>query len=243
MTKLLGRLAGFFMVALLCGGLFVGVAYAESLQSSHYRFDESTVGSGGLIQSNSANFQSSSSIGDTAVGNSKSDNFQVEAGSKTTPDPTLSFGVTSPNATFGNFSATTTATATATFTVSNYTSYGYAVQIVGSPPKNGNHTITAMGTTGTSQTGIEQFGINMVANTSPANFGANPDQGQFGAGVAADDYKVANHFRYVEGETIATAPKTSGVTTFTISYIVNVAPLTPGGQYTSQQSVVCTGTF
>jgi hypothetical protein len=85
--------------------------------------------------------------------------------------------------------------------------------------------------------------MNLVANTSPISFGANPDHGQFGFGSASTNYGTANNFRFVNGETIASAPKSSGQTIYTISYLVNVNSLTPGGNYTSSQTLICTGTF
>jgi len=243
MTKCLGKLLVLFMAMVLCGCvLLVGVSYADTdLQSPNYRFTESTVGNGGLIHSSSTNFQSSGdAVGSTAVGNSGSTNYQFNSGPVTTADPALGFAVTSAAASFGNFNAAQVATATASFTVSDYTSYGYAVQVLGNPPSNGSHTLPAMASTDISRPGQEQFGINLVANTG---FGANPDQGLFGKGVAAANYNTADHFRYVNGETIASAPKSSGITVFTISYIINVSNITPGGAYTASQSVVCTGTF
>lgn len=244
MSKWLVRLSGAGIILLGLSASFVTIAYADSLQSSHYRFDESSLGGGGLIQSNSSSFQSAGdSIGDTAVGNSASANFQTEAGNTTTSDPTLTFAVSNGSANFGSFTASGASVTTSTFQVSNYTSYGYAVQIIGNPPSNGNHTITAMASTGPSQAGVEQFGINLVANTSPSSVGANPDHGQFGFGSATANYGTSNNYRYVSGETIATSPKSSGVTTYTISYIVNVKPLTPGGQYTGNQTLICTGTY
>jgi hypothetical protein len=243
MAKQLVRLA-VLGVALVVGvGVLATVAYADSLQSAHYQLDESTVGSGGLIQSTSSNLQSVESLGDAAIGNSSSTNFQVESGSQTTADPVLGFSVNNGSASFGIFSPSTAATTSSTFSVSDYTSYGYAVQLVGTPPTNGAHTITPMATTDVSRTGVEQFGINLVANTLPASVGANPDHGLFGVGDASPNYATSNNYRYVSGETIASAPKSSGVTTYTISYIVNVTPLTPGGQYTSNQAIVCTGTY
>lgn len=81
----------------------------------------------------------------------------------------------------------------------NYTSYGYVVQIEGATPTNNAHSLPAM-TTETSQAGIEQFGINLVANTQPVNpLGANPDNGQFGYGTVATDYATANIFNYSDG--------------------------------------------
>jgi hypothetical protein len=243
-TRIL-RWVGLFtgVAALVSGSSFAAVAYADTLQSPNYQFEESVLGAGGLVQSNSANYQAGSTVGEAATGDSASPNFQVQAGNKTSPDPVLKFSVDNSNANFGNFSTSTAATATATFSVSNYTSYGYAVQIIGAPPANGAHTIDALASTDSSISGMEQFGINLVANTDPASVGANPDQGQFGFGVASPNYATSNQYRYVSGETIATAPKSSGVTKYTISYVVNVNSLTPGGQYTSNQTLICTGTF
>lgn len=232
--------------ALLVGGVccLATIAYADSpLKSAHYEVDESFVGGGGLIQSSSQNYQVGESIGDTATGNSSSSHYQINSGYTTTNDPALSFSVNTSSANFGSFSSTAASVTTAAFQVSNYTSYGYVVQIVGSPPTNGSHTISAMSSTGPSQAGVEQFGINLVANTSPVSIGANPDQGQFGYGTAAANYDTPNSYRYVSGETIASAPKSSGVTTYTITYLVNVSSITPGGQYVSNQQLVCTGTY
>lgn len=234
---------GVFLILAFCGVTRTTAVYADPLQSPNYRFDESTIGSGGLIQSSSANYQGTDAVGDVAIGNAASANYQVNAGSKTTNDPTLSFSLNSGGINFGSFTASNATVTTANFSVSDYTSYGYVVQIVGNPPTNGSHTLPAMTTTGPSQSGIEQFGINLVANTSPSSVGANPDNGQFGFGAAAANYGTSNQYRYVSGETIAQAPKSSGLTTYTISYLVNVAGLTPGGKYTSGQTLIVTGTY
>jgi hypothetical protein len=224
-------------------GCTVSAPDASALQSSSYHFDEIDVGNGGFGQSSSANFKSYNSTGDLAIGSSSSASYQVEAGPKTPHDPTLSFVVNGTGANFGSFTASGPSVTTTTFSVSNYTSYGYVVQIIGSPPANGNHTISAMAATGSSQSGVEQFGINLVANTLPVSVGANPNNGQFGFGTAAANYGTSNKYRFVSGETIASAPKSSGVTTYTLSYLANVSSLTPGGQYTSNQTLVVTGTY
>jgi hypothetical protein len=231
------------LVVFYAMGTSVNVRAEPSPQSPNFRFDESVIDAGGLIQSSSTNYKTDSALGDLGVGNAASTNFQVEAGSKTTNDPALAFSVNTGTADFGSFSATTASTTTATFSVLNYTSYGYVVQIAGNAPTNGSHTIAALATNDSSHTGTEQFGINLVANTSPASFGANPDHGQFGFGAASANYGTANQFRYVSGETIASAPKSSGLTTYTISYLINVTSLTPGGQYTSGQTLIVTGTY
>lgn len=234
-----GLVMAVFGLALISGQ----AAHADPpLQSANYRFDESSLGAGGLIQSSSSNFQSSSSIGDLGIGDATSSNFQIEAGSQTTDDPALSFSVNG-TVSFDPFSSSAAATGTSTFSVSNYTSYGYVVQIAGNAPTNGANSIDAMSSTGSSSPGTEQFGINLVANTAPTSFGANPAYGMFASGAAAANYGTANQYRYVSGETIASAGESSGVTTYTISYIINVGNLTPAGQYTSNQTLIVTGTY
>lgn len=232
------------LFAMGAGVLFLhDVTVHAELQSNSYRFEESTLGSGGLMQSSSANYSATDAVGDVAIGTAASTNYQVQAGSKTSPDPTLSVSIDSAGANFGSFSSTASSTATATFSVSNYTSYGYVVQVTGNAPRNGSHTITALPTETSPVVGTKQFGMNLVANTSPTSVGANPDQGEFGKGVASPNYSTPNQYRFVSGETIASAPSTSGVTKFTITYMANVDALTHGGQYQTDQVLVVTGTY
>lgn len=242
LKKLSNWLGGAFILAYcLC---FSSVAVlAETSQSSNYKLDESSIGSGGSIESSSTNYKASDATGDLVVGNTTSGNFQIDTGSKTTDDPHLSFSINNAAVDFGSFTATSPTVTTASFSVLNYTSYGYAVQIIGNTPTNSGHTIPAMTETAESQIGTEQFGLNLVANTSPTSVGANPNNDQFGFGKASTNYGTANKFRYVSGETIALAPKSSGLTTYTISYLINVASLTPGGKYTCDQTIIVTGTY
>lgn len=239
-------LVGFFralVIILGCSIFSAGVVSADLLVSPHYEFQDTDIGNGGLGISNSTNYQTNLSVGDSGIGNSSSSSYQFEAGANTTPDPALTVEVTSPTGNFGAFSPTVAATATTQFSVIDYTSYGYAVQITGNPPTNGTHTISAMPSAAVSDPGHEQFGVNLVSNTSPTSFGISPNNGQFGFGAAATNYNTTNEYRYVNGDTIADAPKSSGQTTYTISYIVNVSTLTPGGQYSSGQSIICTATY
>lgn len=241
-TKFWGLISVLFGLAVL-----VSPVAAEAPSSTNFRFDETSIGLTNSVESSSANFRDQSTAGSAAAGSSSSDNFQTEAGSNTSPDPNLTFTLNSQAANFGSFSTTQAATTTASFSITNYTSYGYVVQIAGTPPTYATNEIDAMGANAGSQPGTEQFGINLVANTSPVSFGANPDNGtgpdEFGFGEAAPNYANPNQFRYVPGETIAMAPKSSGKTDYTISYLVNVANLTPGGTYGSDQVLIVTGTY
>jgi len=236
-------LAGIYITAAGFIGFVAFVGVAQALQSTNYRFSEPSLGGIGSADTASAGYKALTSGGIIGFGNTKGTDFQVDPGHETTDEPALSFAVASSNVTFPTFSATAASTTTSTFAVSNYTSYGYIVQVLGSAPSNGAHTIAAMSSTGPSTAGSEQFGINLVANTSPNSVGLNPDQGQFGFGVAATNYNTSNNYRYVSGETVAMAPKSSGVTIYTMSYMVNVSNITPGGQYSGNQTILCTATF
>jgi hypothetical protein len=231
------------IVAVLCIAVVSPAAQAVTSQSTNFKLDEGTIGGSGSVQGSSANYQSTDSAGDLSIGNTSSTNFQVETGSTTTGDPSLSFAIGNGAVGFGAFTAAGATTTTTTFSVLNYTSYGYVVQIAGNAPTNGSNTIDPMAVTGSSSPGVEQFGMNLVANTAPVSIGANPNNGSFGFGAASANYGTSNQYRYVSGETIALAPKSSGVTTYTISYLVNVAALTQGGIYTSDQTIIVTGTY
>lgn len=236
----------------LLGGLFLSVillsaatspARAEELKSPTYTLREGSIGSGSLNQSSSDNYRITDATGDIGIGNSSSSNYNLSAGSKTPVDPTLSFEITSGAINFPAYSASSASMTTSTFKVLNYTSYGYVVQIAGTSPANGTHSIPALTSTSSSTPGTEQFGINLVANTAPSNIGANPNNGGYGFGQAAPNYATPNMYRFVSGETIATAPKSSGETIYTISYLVNVAGLTPGGQYNANLTLIVVGTY
>lgn len=243
-----------YMKRLLTGGLlltfllcFGGTLASAQSSSNNYQINESFIGPGGNLESNSTNYGTApgqQGIGNIGVGESGSNNFRAQSGAQTTDDPSLSCTVDTASINFGSLS--TSVAATATFSVLNYTAYGYVVQTVGDPPSTGSYTLAGMSSTGPSSPGTEQFGINLAANTAPTTFGANPVQvpdSTFSSGAAAGNYDTANNFRYVSGETIAYASESSGLTNYTISYIVNAANTTAGGTYSGSQTLVCVGTY
>ncbi len=162
------------------------------------------------------------------------------AGSDT---PILAVTVDPGQSDLGTVSVQQPATKTATVTIKNYLSYGYTMQIVGNPPTYHGHTITTPTTPTSLQSGIEQFGINVVKNTSPA-VGADPvqspaDQAEFG--VVNSGYNTPNQFQYQSGDTVAHGISTMqamGQTSYTISMVLSISNVTPAGQYTTDLSVV-----
>ena len=56
-------------------------------------------------------------------------------------------------------------------------------------------------------------------------------------------YDTVNNFRYNTGDTIAQSDSSSGQTDYTISYIVNISPITEAGLYVFSQDLVVVGTY
>ena len=242
----MGKKVRAFMIGVAVASLVCIPGPLAAISSPGYSIDEDFIGGGGLVESSSPNYTAQDSIGAPAVGDASGAGYQTQSGATTTSDPSLIFAVNTATIAFGSLSTASTATATATFDVWNYTSHGYVVKVVGSPPSNGVHTLAAMGSAGSATIGTEHFGMNLVANTSPTNFGADPVQvpsGAFSFGAAATGYSTANTYKYVAGDTVAESVKSSGHTTFTASYIANISPTTPGGTYVGTQTFVCIGTY
>lgn len=218
----------------------------HAVQSTNYQIQEDFIGGSGNARSTSPNYTAQDTIGAPAAGPAAGTNYKTQSGSPTTPDPTLTMSVDTASVNLGSLSTSLTRTGTANFSVLNYTSYGYIVQVLGNPPDNGGHTLTNMSSPAASTVGTEQFGINLKANTSPTTFGAEPQQvpdNSFSFGTAASGYNTANSYKYVSGNTIASAPKSSGKTTYTVSYIVNTSNNTPGGSYSGKQTLIVIGTY
>lgn len=235
--------------------------------SSSYGVSETFFGTGGQLcvpgsSGNSANYCAKSSVGELGVGNTLGTAYQAQAGFNTNREPSIAVLVNDSrcpdyNAVSGasrNLVLNTGAaqTTSVNFSAMSYLASGYVVQTVGQAPTyaGGPHTLFTPGYF-TSSPGTEQFGINLVHNTSPA-VGNDPTQYPdvtFGFGGAATgngtttNYGSPNHFNYNNSDTIASSLKSSGVTCYDISYLFNISNVTPAGTYVFNQSIVVTSTF
>jgi len=224
----------------------IAVATAAQSSSTNYQVNEAFFGSGGELHACSTIYCAKQSAGELSVGNTVGTSYQAQAGFNTDRVPSLTFIVNGASNNLGTLTAGTTVTSTATFSVKSYLAGGYIVLNASDPPKNGGHTMTALASPTASNSSAEQFGINLVANTSPSTFGATPVQvpsGSFSFGAAATGYNTANLYKYVKGDTIAQSTKSSGETDYTMSYIFNTTSVTPGGTYTMDHVLVATSTF
>lgn len=227
-------------------------------QSSNYKANEVFFGSGGDTGQSSTSYKAQASVGGIGSGQYSSANYQAFAGFLTPGDPFLEMQIdTAGPVNLGALQSTSTATGIAQFHVRAYLDGGYTVQTIsGGLSSSGpnSHTITNMSTTAASVIGQEQFGINLVQNTSPAGFGSNPSpqpNSAFAFGQAASGYSTQNQYKYNPGDTIAcsgtggTCGNASGwgETIFTISYIANIGPITPAGYYSMVQDLVAVPTY
>lgn len=225
--------------------IFMPALAHASTSSDNFMISEDMIGGTGAADASSDNYSARDAGAGAISGESESDNFKVDAGAITPDEPTLAFYVSSSDVDLGSLSTSLTSTGTATFSALNYTSFGYVVQAVGDAPDNGQHTLSNMSSPGPSVAGTEQFGINLVANSSPT-IGADPVQqpdNSFGFGQPTSGYDTIDTFKYVPGEVIAQAAKSSGRTDYTISFIANVSNNTPGGSYSGSQTLVLIGTY
>lgn len=242
----------------LCG-VVTGTSFActnAQTCSTHYNVNEAFFGDGGSLDGTcSTSYCAKQSAGELTVGNTSSTNYQAQAGFNTDRTPSLTLVVNDSQCSFynsgvnlGYLSTSSATTGNANFSVKSYLAGSYTVTTVGPPPKSNAptpHTFTTLTSGGTSVPGTEQFGINLVANTSPS-VGASPSQlpsSSFGFGQAASGYGTPNTFKYNDGDTIARSTKSSGTTCYAISYLFNISGVTPNGVYTFNQSIVATSTF
>lgn len=224
----------------------VGTAAATTTSSSaHYNVTETQFGAGSALNDCSTQYCAKISVGDTTIGAAKSSNYSAEFGFNTSLSPYLEVSTTGGVSDAGYLTTTTTGTASNLIKVRTYLSSGYVMQITGNSPSQGSHQLQTITTPSTSHQGAEQFGINLVANTAPA-VGANPSQqpsSVFSFGSAASNYGTANLFQYINGDIVAQSASSSGETDYTMSMILNVSNVTPGGTYTGIMSAVVVPTF
>lgn len=241
-----GFMALFFVV------LAPSVLAAES-SSSNYSVDRVFFGAGGELEACSDNYCSKQTAGEVAAGHTAGSAFRAQAGFNVEREPYIAFSVAGNTTDLGYLSKTSATYTEATFAVKTYLSSGYVVQLASNPPTNtspGGYMLNALSTPTASTPGTEQFGVNLVENTTscgaPGDFGAGPVQvpdNTFSFGEVASGYDTCGLFKYVKEDVVASSDRSTGETDFTISFIYNVEDLTPSGEYVFNGALVATATF
>lgn len=226
------------MVAVLAVAVIgTGTVFATTSTSPNYQVTETQFGSGTGIESCSGQYCAQVTIGDPGGANKA---YSASFGTLSESEPVLEVIIEPGQSNLGVLSPKETASKTTIVRIRNHLSGGYILQIYGDPPKFEDHTLRTPALDEVSQPGTEQFGMNLVNNTSPL-VGANPlqvpaDQQTFGEAMVG--YNTMNRFKYVSGDTVARSLTESGRTDYTISMIVNISTSTPPGNYSGDFSAI-----
>ncbi len=140
----------------------------------------------------------------------------------------------------GTFSETATATGTSQMQIATNGEFGYIISVLGTTMTSGNNVIPGMSARGNLSIGSSEFGINLRGNSSPS-VGLNPS----GPGTAnpTADYNVSNQFKFLPGDTLASASTTNDIRTYTVSYVVNIDDDQKPGFYSTTLSYVALASF
>jgi len=238
-----------FVVVLNAIFVFGWVAHvsAQQMNSTHYQVNEAQFGSGSQLETCSTTMCAKTSAGDLTAGDTASDNYSAQTGFNTTDEPLLEVSIEQSGTDAGVLSSSTTGKVSSVVKVRSYLIDGYVMQVAGRAPNiGGGHALESMGDGDTSAPGTEQFGINLVSNTTPS-IGADPVQvpadGNFSFGEIATGYNTRNQFKYVDGDIVAQSDQSTGQTNYTISMILNISDVTPGGLYKGEFSAVVTPVY
>lgn len=255
-----------FICFLLIFNLPISI-FAQS-SSDNYKIEEYYFGTGGEVDASSDNYRARQSTGSLGVGTTSSDNFDADTGSNIQSDPYLEMVVEDTAVNFGILDYGTTSYGSAqagacncSFYVKTYLSGDYAIYTISQPPtsENGDNldgkTIT--GSPDITES-VEEFGMNLVANSIYGGFGANrvnqpddtfADGTAYGDGPGGNrDYDDPDEFAYGTGDMIAYSQATPGepavgLTEYTISYIAKPSIHTPAGFYQMDHEIVVVATF
>lgn len=141
----------------------------------------------------------------------------------------------------GTLTPNDTLVAASQMAVGTNASGGFAITANGTAPSAGTNVIKGSVSPAASAPGTNQFGINLVANNTPAI--GNDPQGEWANAVASADYNLPNQYKYVPGDIVAYSPNVSLMKKFTVSYILNANPSLRAGVYTTTINFVASGRF
>lgn len=154
-------------------------------------------------------------------------------------DETLTFTLAAATVPLGTLTTSTTGSGTSSMTASTNAGSGYSIT-VGGTTLTGPIAITALTSPTASSTNNKQFGLNLVANTTPS---VGTAASGTGTGTAQTGYNTANQYKFVSGDTVAAATVPTNSNTFTSSYIANIDGSTPPGAYSTVLTYVATANY
>lgn len=157
-----------------------------------------------------------------------------------TVDEALTFTLAAATVALGTLTTSSTGSGTSAMTVSTNGATGYSVTVNGTTLTSGSNTITALTSPTASSQNTRQFGLNLMANTTPS---VGTAVSGTGSGAPATGYNTANSYKFVTGETVASASGPTNSNVFTVSYIANVDGSTAAGSYSTLLTYIATANF
>lgn len=155
-------------------------------------------------------------------------------------DETLTFTLAAATVALGTLTTAATGSGTSLMTASTNAATGYAITVNGVVPTSALNTIPALGSPTASSINTPQFGINLMNNTTPA---VGTAASGTGTGTASTGYNTSNLFKFVTGDTVASAALPTNSNTFTTSYIANISGATAAGAYSTVLTYIATANF
>ena len=141
----------------------------------------------------------------------------------------------------GTLNSKETLKAQSQMAVGTNASGGFAITANGTSMSAANTVIESPKVPTESTPGKNQFGINLVENTSPG-VGSNPE-GEFTNAIPSVNYSTPNKYMYVPGDLVAYSPNVSLMKKFTVSYILNASPTLRAGVYSTTVTFIASGRF
>jgi len=141
---------------------------------------------------------------------------------------------------FGSLRPTSASSATTELLVATNGASGYTTQLSGNTMISGNNVITSLVANDVSRPGVNQFGLNLRANTTPA-VGSDPSGP--GTGQPNPAYNIPNQYRFNSGEIIASNALPEDTRLYTVSYLLNISASQPIGIYSTTISYITLANF
>lgn len=140
----------------------------------------------------------------------------------------------------GTLTPSTTGSGTSKLAASTNAVSGYSITINGTTLTSGGNSITALAAATASSQGSEQFGVNLRGNATPS-IGTDPTGAtgySYGSG-----YGTVDSYKFVTADPIITTSAPTNGTTYTASYIANIAGTTEPGSYSAVFTYIATANY
>lgn len=140
----------------------------------------------------------------------------------------------------GDFSTNAARSGTLQMVAATNASNGYNLSVDGNTLASGNNPIPALTVPTVSAPGNSQFGINLRANSNPAD---GQDPSGPGTGVPSADYNQPNRYVFRSGDVVASKNSPDSYRKYTITYLVNISRSQTAGIYAGSYTYVALGNF